>query len=464
MIRVDETTAPNARRRDSGYSPGKEETDSVHSPKKLRLDSIEIEPRADSGDSGVGSPSPHRSSRAWGRRYNRHAELAQLRDIQAALHDLSALYGGQVFFSYRPRRHPNVPGLAQPETNLHIAEKEFDREKAELCQPIKPGYFVQRTGLSPEDILDNRLPDLQSGELAILSNGLAVDLLRMTEAEGSNFLPVTVAKYIFNFLELDVPPVLMDKAINITLEYIGENLRYVDACKSNEEANNFLLAPFVVPDTVSEMVSILEDFESDSVNEAGRSVYPHSVETGAVGSDTDLSVSPRLYGYTSLDNDVFIQDNYLCDVNIVNNGQVETFQISSVQDLTDEGAEGEVCDTSARDQSDLASLVTVQQNIVQSEDDCFSVTAAVFNLETESDTAAIECSTSTEIQPTPQLDTDLAVDAPFVEAPIEEMGDAAISSVRKRSGTRAVHVPAKFRDFTTSAPIKRSKTRTSDVK
>ena len=71
--------------------------------------SMEVEGR-DSGDSGVGSPSPS-NERAWGRRADWRQEARLLANTRALASQLAAGHGGEVLLVYRPRAHPNLPTL-----------------------------------------------------------------------------------------------------------------------------------------------------------------------------------------------------------------------------------------------------------------------------------------------------------------------------------------------------------------
>ena len=65
----------------------------------------------DSGDSGVGSPSPNGAVRAWGRKAAWRKEARMLAGTRAAARRLATEYGGEVLLLYRPRSHPNLLSL-----------------------------------------------------------------------------------------------------------------------------------------------------------------------------------------------------------------------------------------------------------------------------------------------------------------------------------------------------------------
>lgn len=446
-------------RRDSGYSPAKEEAGGLSPLLKVdRQDSMEVETR----DSGVGSPSPHPAARSWGRKRSRRSELKRLKEIQAAIEDLAALHGGEVHFTYTPRTHPNLPNLIPHQVHLMIPRKEVESADNSSRVAIQPGYFLSRTGLSTADIAEKRLPDMPSGALAVVSNGLAIDLLRICDADPG--LGVSVVKYIFHFLELRFPDSLLDKAVEMTLEYIGENLEYVGSCRNKRESENFLFSPFVLPDEVVEMASVLED-EEDNEELFDELTVP---EAGSHGSLNNV-------------------------VNIVNNGLVETFEISSIDELVPDTGE----DSNLLHHTTWATVPQEDYSVIHSEDENFSVTATVLTI--ENDHADLVAA----LDPQPQLldalhhNQSLPQGAPEVDqhqhhnAPVE-VGDqdqkdhsrsneprskeppppaelcpktrlkdaeekAPMKGGRMRSRTREVQIPARFKDFDTESPNKRFK-------
>lgn len=193
-----------------------------------------------------------------------------------------------------------------------IPGKKVDRTGAPSCQRIEPGHFLNRTGLSESDILDRRLPDMPSGGLAVVSNGLALDLLAISDSDPE--LGPSIVKYVFHFLELRFPARLLATAVAKTLECLAENREYVQGCENITEANSFLFAPFVVPEDVAEMAEILEDEEEAE----GGEEYCHTTTTGPMSYNSLLTTLPT-------------EQNNI--VNIVNNGQLETFEISSIANL-----------------------------------------------------------------------------------------------------------------------------------
>jgi len=310
---------------------------------------------------------------------------------------------------------------------------------------------------------------MPSGGLAVVSNGLAIDLLRICNSDPG--LGSSVVKYIFHFLELRFPDSLVDKAVEMTLEYIGENLEYVVSCKSKRESENFLFSPFVLPDGVTEMASLLEDEEDNE------ELY------------VELAVpEPTNHGPLVTENNV---------VNIVNNGLVETFEISSIEDLVADTGE----DSNLLQHTSWATVPQEDYSIVHSEDENFSVTATVLTIESEhADLVA-----TLDVQPQqhgvpvasqPQQHGVLVVSQPQQhgvpvdsEVPdleyhkdypkMDEKGDepqsevlnnlcsetrckdaqekAPIKGGRMRSRTREVQIPARFKDFDTESPNKRLK-------
>jgi len=464
-------------RRDSGYSPAKDEAGGLSPLLKVDgQDSMEVETR----DSGVGSPSPHPAARSWGRKRSRRSEIKRLKEIQAALEDLASIHGGEVHFTYTPRTHPNLPKLYPHQAHLMIPRKEVDRADDSSRVSIQPGYFLSRTGLSTTDIAEKRLPDMPSGGLAVVSNGLAIDLFRICNSDPG--LGSSVVKYIFHFLELRFPDSLVDKAVEMTLEYIGENLEYVVSCKSKRESENFLFSPFVLPDGVTEMASLLED-EEDNEELYVELAVPEPINHGPLVTENNV-------------------------VNIVNNGLVETFEISSIEDLVADTGE----DSNLLQHTSWATVPQEDYSIVHSEDENFSVTATVLTIESEhADLVA-----TLDVQPQqhgvpvvsqPQQHGVLVVSQPqqhgvlVVSQPqqhgvpvdsevpdleyykdypkMDEKGDepqsevlnnlcsetrckdaqekAPIKGGRMRSRTREVQIPARFKDFDTESPNKRLK-------
>ena len=216
--------------------------------------------------------------------------------------------------------------------------KEVDRPDPGSRISAEPGEFLSRTGLSKEDVLESRLPAIPSGGLAVVSNGLANDLLEI--AETSPGTAAAVAKFIFHFLELSFPPTLLGSAIQKTMAYIQENNDYVTSCRNKKEAENFLFSPFVLPKEVSEMASIYEDWdqeELESVPAEEEAMYTETLVPSESAAYTDTSATSALAAYSdtsALPGDTEnLYNNILCGINIVNNGCVETFEISSLEDM-----------------------------------------------------------------------------------------------------------------------------------
>ncbi len=199
--------------------------------------------------------------------------------------------------------------------------KEVD---APICRgSTEPGQFLQRTGLTPQDIFSARLPEMPSGGLAVLSNGLAFDLHRLCKTnpeQGS-----AVVKFIFHFLELNIPPGLYNLAVEETLKSIAENLEYITSCQDEKEKETFLFAPFLVPKEVSEIGSIEEELEQEE--------------------DLYLSISPEpsLTNYnhsvSSSGDEPLVVPNQYVGIKIENDGYVETFEISTLEDVISANAE-----------------------------------------------------------------------------------------------------------------------------
>lgn len=224
--------------------------------------------------------------------------------------------------------------------------KEVD---APICRvPTEPGQFLQRTGLTPQDIFSARLPEMPSGGLAVLSNGLAFDLHRLCKTnpkQGS-----AVVKFIFHFLELNIPPGLYNLAVEETLKSIAENLEYIASCQDEKEKETFLFAPFLVPKEVSEIGSIEEELEQEE--------------------DLYLSISPEpsLTNYnhsvSSSGDEPLVVPNQYVGIKIENDGNVETFEISALEDVISANVElahlEETKNIKSEDQNELSSFLKVQ--------------------------------------------------------------------------------------------------------
>ena len=165
----------------------------------------------------------------------------------------------------------------------------------------QPGQFMARAGLTPEDVRDNRFPDIPFGGLAVVSNGLALDLLRLAE-ESSDIGP-SITQFIFRFLELKFPSELEARASDTLLSYLSENKDYVEDCKDEGEANSFLVKPFIVPDEISVMASILDDETEDELDEDHDEISSQYSEFNLATSDLNNTV---------VSTDSLLIDNNMC--------------------------------------------------------------------------------------------------------------------------------------------------------
>jgi len=301
-------------RRDSGFSPN---NGNSSCEKNCNVD-VDVR---DSVDSGVGSPSPRSSwSRGWGRRYDRRIELRKIELIKDALQELNDMHGGEVKFLYKPRNHPNMKTLDLSKTVVTLSTKQIEDHQPHQDWYYTPGYFLGRTGLTREDVLECRLPAMPDGGLAVISNGLAIDLYRIAK-ESKQDVSSAVAKFIFTFLELKFPPSINDIAVRQTMEHIHKNDKMVETMKV-ADCTAFLFSPFSVPEEVCEMASVLEDSE----------------ETLLAGIDP---LFPIFGGYDPITNslpgtssgDMLMQENVLYGLKFVNQQTGGELAVTSLPQL-----------------------------------------------------------------------------------------------------------------------------------
>ena len=182
----------------------------------------------------------------------------------------------------------------------------------------QPGQFMARAGLTSEDVRDNRFPDIPFGGLAVLSNGLALDLLRL--AEESPEIRPSITQFIFRFLEIKFPSELEARASDSLLSYLSENKDYVEDCKDEGEADSFLVKPFIIPDEISVMASILEDTE-DELDESDNEISSPYSEFNLATSDMNQTV---------VSTDSLLIDNNMC-IRFVD--EESGYELSSVADV-----------------------------------------------------------------------------------------------------------------------------------
>lgn len=287
-------------RRDSGFSPNGNGHSSCETESSLDVDV------RGSVDSGVGSPSPHSFwPRGWGRRFDRSIELRKIELIKEALQELNDLHGGQVKFLYKPRNHPNLKTLNLTKTVVTLSTKKIEDPLPPKDWCYTPGYFLHRTGLNREDVLESRLPAIPDGGLAVVSNGLAIDLWRIAKDGNQDDLSA-VARFIFTFLELKFPPNIMDVAVRLTIDHIQKNYEMVEIMKA-AESTVFLFSPFAVPQELCEMASILEDSEESLLAGMDPLLYPTFGGHGHMTTCVPGSSS----------GDMLIQDNVVYGVEFV---------------------------------------------------------------------------------------------------------------------------------------------------
>jgi hypothetical protein len=145
--------------------------------------------------------------------------------IKEALQELSDTHGGEIKFLYKPRCHPNLKHLNLRKSVLSLPEHEYEHSMPPEKWMYQPDFFLQRAGITKDDIIDNRLPNIPEGGHCVISNGLAVDMYRLAK-EDSKLMPV-ISKFIFTFLELKFPDSVLERAINLTLDHIKNNITYV---------------------------------------------------------------------------------------------------------------------------------------------------------------------------------------------------------------------------------------------
>jgi len=431
-------------RRDSGYSPQNEDSDSGSSNNNVdKAGSSTLNGARASCDSGLGSPSPLAAARRWGRKYTRRSELRQLKNINRALEELASLHGGEIVFSYTPRAHPNLPYLNNDKTVLVIPKKAFEPPARLSSQkPSQPGDFLRRAGLTSDDLLAGRLPEIPRGGLAVVSNGLALDLLAVAEEEPEN--ASAIVQFIFHFLEIGAAEVLQDRAVQGTLRCIRENQEYITSCTDPYERENFLFAPFILPRSVEEMCTLNEVECTKDLEE------PYDeVATLGMNAPTSPPVEER--------GKMYVDENQVCGFQIMGDEGIKTLEISSIQDLPAVN-----CQVSSDDFIlDQNSWPTQDEySVIHSEDENFSVTATVIDLNaTELVNHLIpedEGGVGEE-----GMDDQQSVNAEPPESrdfsPCDGNGPAKPSSVQKRSRTRTVQIPSRFKDYNTETGNKRQK-------
>ncbi len=120
----------------------------------------------------------------------------------------------------------------------------------------QPGYFLAGSGFSENDVLDGG--SLSSpADAAVMSNGLALDLYRIAAKRMAN--RPQVLRFFLNYLAFGIPELLIKSAVKILMAQLEENARYVGECGDSEEAVNFLISPFEVPEDILEMASIADE-------------------------------------------------------------------------------------------------------------------------------------------------------------------------------------------------------------
>ena len=146
---------------------------------------------------------------------------------------------------------------------LSLPEHEYEHSMPPEKWMYQPDFFLQRAGITKDDIIDNRLPNIPEGGHCVISNGLAVDMYRLAK-DDSKLMPV-ISKFIFTFLELKFPDSVLERAINLTLDHIKNNITYVENC-SPMECCKFLFSPLDLPEEVCEIASLIEDSQETMFN------------------------------------------------------------------------------------------------------------------------------------------------------------------------------------------------------
>ena len=206
---------------------------------------------------------------------------------------------------------------------LVIPEKAVERSNAGVTTRRRSGDFLRQTGLTVADIREQRLPDIPSGGLAVVSNGLALDLLDVVDSSTPDHASAVV-NFIFNVLELKVAAVLLERAVDDTLKYIRENKDYISSCSDAKEVENFLFSPFVLPDSVVEMSLVHEETDQDMFEE-------EEAECELGSSVPEAHASHQLI--TDENGGLVAENSLVYGINILNSEGMGTLEISSIQDM-----------------------------------------------------------------------------------------------------------------------------------
>jgi len=204
-------------------------------------------------DSGVGSHDGE--GRDWGRRITSKNESKLVSRLALLAGEFAQTIPGQITIVHKPSDHPNLPGLR--EVRNIIVSPGTEEHKNIVCGNWRiPGDNLAKLGLDESDVLNCRMPDLQTGCQVVASVSLGIDLTRIGNKQRRN--KDRVVTWLFTLLELSFPDKLRSTAVSLVWNMLEENFEYMGECE-DEEADNFALSSLELPEDVVEMASILEE-------------------------------------------------------------------------------------------------------------------------------------------------------------------------------------------------------------
>merc|ERR1712192_392162 len=159
--------------------------------------------------------------------------------------------GGDVKVVYTPKKHPNLPGLEGQSVCWEFPAEKMQAKEDESEITLEHGAALTRLGVTEEEVLSCSLPDTGQAGGGVLRNAVGLDLARIGSKRRQN--KERVVSWLFQFFDLSFPGELREEAVQITWDFLRENLEYV---RDREEAKAFATSIMQLPVVLVEMAAV----------------------------------------------------------------------------------------------------------------------------------------------------------------------------------------------------------------